>query len=106
LQKFSTPLCSDALSGFINDNPNKEIYIANVAAAASQLYEKLLPQVALQLDNNLDCDDLVHQIHKAGLNCRHLGYIREYLPKSKARLKKLIITECVARVVKNQVLLK
>jgi hypothetical protein len=42
---------------------------------------------------------------RRGINCRHLGYVRRFISEEKPgpQVKEIILTELVARVMKNQV---
>jgi len=42
-------------------------------------------------------------MHIEGLNLRHLGRLRSHVSKEKEPLRRLLLTECVARAIKNEV---
>eukprot|EP01113_Clastostelium_recurvatum_P033474 TRINITY_DN4421_c0_g2_i3.p1 TRINITY_DN4421_c0_g2~~TRINITY_DN4421_c0_g2_i3.p1 ORF type:complete len:1863 (-),score=406.47 TRINITY_DN4421_c0_g2_i3:80-5668(-) len=71
-------------------------------AAASFLYEKIIPDLATELearykDVPLTRFRLSDEMHDAGLNMRHLGMLRARLVSEK--LRQLALTEMVARAV-------
>lgn len=79
---------------------DKEVYYATV-----YLYEEVIPRVATQIEANPP-HDLISYLHNNGINCRHLGWLRTHPNIKDPNLKSLILTECVARTLKNEWRLK
>lgn len=71
------PLSSDAYSGFSADNdPPTEVYNATI-----YLFKNIVPQFVHQQLSKLTIENfksfrLTEQLHRSGLNCRHLGRVR------------------------------
>eukprot|EP01127_Copromyxa_protea_P024416 TRINITY_DN959_c1_g2_i6.p1 TRINITY_DN959_c1_g2~~TRINITY_DN959_c1_g2_i6.p1 ORF type:complete len:2608 (+),score=507.45 TRINITY_DN959_c1_g2_i6:305-8128(+) len=115
-QRKSNPLCSDCFSGWMRNEPNREQKEAELLKATKLLYKKLVPKVANELKALVSeyeskgkvftGDFLVDFIHQKGLNCRHLGFVREHLKgddEDTKRASDLVLHECVARGIKNLV---
>eukprot|EP01128_Nolandella_sp_AFSM9_P008667 TRINITY_DN5357_c0_g1_i1.p1 TRINITY_DN5357_c0_g1~~TRINITY_DN5357_c0_g1_i1.p1 ORF type:complete len:1346 (-),score=358.06 TRINITY_DN5357_c0_g1_i1:31-4068(-) len=79
----------------------------NVVTSTAHIYESEIPVFAQVVSNNeqWDVEHLVTQLHYVGLSIRHLGYVRAYLGQmgDTAVQRRAILTECVARCLKNQV---
>jgi len=102
-------LSSDAFSLFGRSGDFQE-HDREVGEATKDLRQRLIPQFAktlsIEAESNLkeplrteDMDRLICQIHREGINVRHLGRI--YLLVSHSLLKRLALVEMVARVLKN-----
>lgn len=106
IRKYKKPLSSDgfcrwAMSGDISDKKNKEELIE----ATKYLKEDLIPSIAKKLEQRYkevtkeDLPDILLYVHRQGLNYRYLGALRKHM--SNLALKKLLLMECVARLIKN-----
>jgi len=71
--------------------------------ASSRLFTDLLPDVAWRMSNEPELweHDLISSIHKEGLCCRHLGFLRSMCTSELA--KHILLTEIVARTLKNEI---
>eukprot|EP01119_Soliformovum_irregulare_P025748 TRINITY_DN9620_c0_g1_i3.p1 TRINITY_DN9620_c0_g1~~TRINITY_DN9620_c0_g1_i3.p1 ORF type:complete len:666 (+),score=209.19 TRINITY_DN9620_c0_g1_i3:3-2000(+) len=110
VRNYSVPLCSDTFSSFNLENSHE--YELNSRDATSYLEDHVISKFGSALDlhysqknfQNLNLKEeavkLVLSIHRKGINVRYLGKIRgccSYEP-----VKCLVLTEIIARVVKNQ----
>eukprot|EP01124_Arcella_intermedia_P011340 TRINITY_DN1774_c1_g2_i15.p1 TRINITY_DN1774_c1_g2~~TRINITY_DN1774_c1_g2_i15.p1 ORF type:complete len:1230 (+),score=292.57 TRINITY_DN1774_c1_g2_i15:486-4175(+) len=98
---YPRPLCSDAFTGWIAGDPRaKEMELA-VVEATNQLYKQVIPQFANQVEEReILPSELITQLHKQGINIRHLGRVRANV-RNKA-MRKVLLTECAARAIKNE----
>eukprot|EP01125_Pyxidicula_operculata_P023200 TRINITY_DN989_c3_g1_i4.p1 TRINITY_DN989_c3_g1~~TRINITY_DN989_c3_g1_i4.p1 ORF type:complete len:1653 (+),score=390.20 TRINITY_DN989_c3_g1_i4:723-4961(+) len=107
VKNYRVPLCSDAFSKWMTHEPKARQLNKDVEDATMYLYENVIPEFAKWLDENHEkqpfehLDELIHETHRRGINIRHLGRLRS-LVKDK-NLRKIILTECVARTIKNLV---
>lgn len=103
-------LCSDGLSGWVANDPNQLSINQELKFATDYLYTVLIPQVAKFLDDSQiiseatptslrDAPWLI-EVKSRGINCRHLGFLRKYVHTEKVAC--VILTECVARTLKNE----
>jgi len=104
VRAYHKPLCSDAFSSFLQHDPDRAEHYNDVIAASDWLREVVIPSFAKKLDDvpENECrtksKKLIELLHANGINCRHLGLVRQ-LTKSKY-WKKLILIEMIARVTK------
>jgi hypothetical protein len=82
---------------------------SQVALATKRLYQLFIPKFALHLEEKLrDAQDidparLVVEMHTSGINVRMMGRVRNYLSNElSAHLRKVLLTEMTARVIKNK----
>jgi len=108
VKKFPDPLCSDAFTAWMGKpSSTSQKLESSVINATKALYAQQIPKMAARLDaefiqKKMEVSAyLVPTIHRMGINCRHLGFIRRQVLTQGVR--KLILTECVARVMKNEV---
>lgn len=107
-----TPLNSDARSQFIaRDLYREEFKAANagVQAATERLLKEVVPAFAATLAKLSPLElqrasySLTDELHRVGINCRHLGRVRRALPPSANNFKQtFVLTEIVARACKNR----
>lgn len=113
------PLCSDARSGFIySDLHPEELKRANrnVALATRSVFETQIPLFASKFSEIPPVDlckksfSLTNEVHRLGINCRHLGRLRaELLQKhctSGAEIAfrpSFVLVEIAARVCKHHI---
>ena len=76
------PLSSDALSMFCDDTLDEEEHSMNIKNATNRLIKEVIPEFALWLstrqEDELNKMDLRFDMHRAGINMRHLGLIRSF----------------------------
>eukprot|EP01125_Pyxidicula_operculata_P022245 TRINITY_DN898_c1_g1_i1.p1 TRINITY_DN898_c1_g1~~TRINITY_DN898_c1_g1_i1.p1 ORF type:complete len:1793 (+),score=365.55 TRINITY_DN898_c1_g1_i1:43-5379(+) len=130
VQQYSKPLCSDAFSGWLQFDPDKKELNKDVKNATKYLYNDKIPRFVTTLQSYMEPDQFISQIHKYGINCRHMGSLRKCLitygrierlgisapwqnsysnnsnvPSIFDPIKyfiKMIMTECVSRTMKNE----
>ena len=101
LRDYSIPLSSDAFSGF--GSIDKAIHDAEVVEAGNYLYQNVIPNFAKnELVTQINVEDftevrLTEILHRSGINCRHLGLVRKEVPPHFELMKKLLLTEIIAR---------
>jgi hypothetical protein len=114
---FPKPLCSDAWTSWMDKNEETAIN-RTILEATTYLTQTLVPKVSKELidsDQKTLAQSLIDQIHEKGLNCRHLGLIRRGVLEFKRTIRgqpellvkcdhvsKLLLTECIARTMKNE----
>ncbi|KDO32278.1 hypothetical protein SPRG_02757 [Saprolegnia parasitica CBS 223.65] len=81
VQAQPLPLSSDALSFLTNQTSDWETHIERVTAATAHLLDDVIPAFARKLATRpmyVDAPgfDLVAELHRHGINVRHLGYLR------------------------------
>eukprot|EP01118_Nematostelium_gracile_P013720 TRINITY_DN5214_c0_g1_i1.p1 TRINITY_DN5214_c0_g1~~TRINITY_DN5214_c0_g1_i1.p1 ORF type:complete len:601 (+),score=151.75 TRINITY_DN5214_c0_g1_i1:486-2288(+) len=111
--KYSSPLCSDAFTRFIDADKEKDQHNQEIEEASQFLVEELVPRFAKHLetrhhmqDNASNVENLTsseelplnHELHKFGLNVRMIGLV--YLRLKQAYWKRRVLTEMVTRVAK------
>eukprot|EP01126_Amoeba_proteus_P043502 TRINITY_DN4779_c0_g1_i5.p1 TRINITY_DN4779_c0_g1~~TRINITY_DN4779_c0_g1_i5.p1 ORF type:complete len:470 (+),score=93.17 TRINITY_DN4779_c0_g1_i5:729-2138(+) len=117
-------LCSDSFSGWLKDEPNTNQINSDTLWASLVLYDNRIPYVAQKLATKyetkkkeydkfglvgipIEGGELVAYIHKKGINCRHLGWVRMCLEQMKepvlVPLVDIILTEWGERYLKNLV---
>lgn len=107
-----TPLNSDARSNFIvRELYREEFKAANagVQAATERLLKDIIPAFAATLAKLSPLElqrasySLTDELHRVGINCRHLGRVRRALPPSANNFKQtFVLNEIVARACKNR----
>ena len=82
VQRSPMPLSSDALSMFADSTPDEEEHSDSVRAATKRLIGEVIPEFAEWLSERSDTElglmDLKFDLHRAGINARHLGLLRSY----------------------------
>eukprot|EP01126_Amoeba_proteus_P009463 TRINITY_DN13589_c0_g1_i3.p1 TRINITY_DN13589_c0_g1~~TRINITY_DN13589_c0_g1_i3.p1 ORF type:complete len:1364 (-),score=219.05 TRINITY_DN13589_c0_g1_i3:886-4977(-) len=112
VRKFDVALCSDAFSRWLE--PSQANKLKSEVHLASLRLDELVIQLAENLTNEKTIKKtpelLIFEDHRNGINIRHLGRVRERIRSIKGRSQhenfNLILTECVARTVKNMFRLK
>eukprot|EP01132_Coremiostelium_polycephalum_P000614 gene614-763_t len=104
LQTYHIPLSSDAASPFSkSDLPSMESNMREVKDATDYLINICIPKLSEWMQTRTTTIDWYSQlteiIHREGVNIRYLGYIRNYI--TEPQLKRILLTEIVARVLKN-----
>ena len=116
-RQSKAPLCSDAFTGFCRFDPNSQQYCEHVKTATHVLFFKEIPEFAeragevgyeLELIGRehmvrefVRRFSLVVELHRCGINVRHLGRVR--FISTSALVRRVVLSECVFRVVKNAV---
>ena len=109
------PLCSDAFTGFCRYDGKMTQYCAQVSQVTNHLYFKIIPEFAEYLGEigyelefvSMDILEfrkrvnLVVDLHRNGINVRHLGRLR--FVSTSPLVRKVLLSECVFRVLKNSV---
>jgi hypothetical protein len=92
------------LSPFGKDAPDSENNDIEIAAITSYLHEKIIPKFAKKWSKDIKQKKSIFEhnltglLHKKGIKMRHLGHIRYYAKND--TLKKILMNEMVARVIK------
>lgn len=82
---YSSPLSPDALSSMTYCTPDWMAQAIGVEEATKHLLDDVVPQFARKLSQSADYFespnfDLVKEMHRHGINVRHLGLLRAYYP--------------------------
>lgn len=101
LMRFRIPLSSDAFSRWGKDN--NQVHNREAREATQYLLNVVIPQFANRLDEKWQTSiepkyDLVSEMHREGINIRHLGRLRSHCHVYFVRTR--LLTEMVARVFK------
>ncbi len=108
-------LCSDAFTGFCRFDPRSQLYCEQVKMATHVLFFKEVPEfaerageVGYELEligrGNMVREftkrfSLVVELHRCGINVRHLGRVR--FISTSVLVRRVVLSECVFRVAKN-----
>jgi hypothetical protein len=111
---LQVPLCSDAFTGFCRFDPNSQQYCEHVKTATQVLFFKEIPEFAERAgEAGYELEllgrghmvrefvrnfSLVVELHRCGINVRHLGRVR--FISTSALVRRVVLSECVFRVVK------
>lgn len=102
VSRYPIPLSSDAFSLFGEDEHAYHNF--EVKEATRVLHNTVIPLFAQFLDHTeteyRDFHRLIEELHRSGINIRHLGLVRSMVSSEKIRT--LILTELIARVLKNE----
>eukprot|EP01126_Amoeba_proteus_P046132 TRINITY_DN5198_c0_g1_i5.p1 TRINITY_DN5198_c0_g1~~TRINITY_DN5198_c0_g1_i5.p1 ORF type:complete len:429 (+),score=94.60 TRINITY_DN5198_c0_g1_i5:1108-2394(+) len=102
VMNYKNSLCSDAFSQWLSGDKNEMIFNEEVTKATVHLQSFVIPDFAKYLDANPQIKTLsmlICEVHQKGINIRHMGRLRQQLTDHK--VKQLVLTECVARTLKN-----
>eukprot|EP01133_Synstelium_polycarpum_P016333 gene16333-19429_t len=110
LKNHPKPLCSDAYSGFVKNDPNRHEHNLEVREATHRLLTELIPRISVRLkwlikeslENGALLKGGVHipeQFHRHGINMRWLGHMLIAVDDREAGF--VLLIEAIARVVKN-----
>ena len=120
VKSYKIPLCSDSFSNFVKyyPIPSKE-HAIEIKDAHYYLREEIIPKFCLILqeqDSKLfNSDQLIHSMHREGINIRYLGLIRKNLLSSCSPLisndkienlknwSNIILIEIISRIIKWQI---
>ncbi|KYQ96645.1 hypothetical protein DLAC_03928 [Tieghemostelium lacteum] len=107
-KNYDKALSSDAFTAWSNNDPDSDIWNQNLSEATLHLYNVIIPRAAVEFNSQWDSRQLDRErwdteleTHKYGINLRHLGRLRHLIDNSD--LRKLILNEMVARVLKNKI---
>lgn len=104
------PLSPDAYSCFESEG-SRATSRKEIVEATFRLYKSIVPKFAKDFDDAqngsqdsishviIDHSRLVESLHRAGINIRHLGFV--LLKTTTRAARSIILTEMVARVIKN-----
>jgi hypothetical protein len=99
------PLSSDALTAWGRNDDKAEDHNEEVRQATMNLYTTVVPSFAQFLDGLSDDSfskiRLTEELHRHGINVRHLGFVRTHATNESVRRK--ILLECVARSMKSDI---
>eukprot|EP01132_Coremiostelium_polycephalum_P007447 gene7447-9152_t len=100
------PLSSDSLTGWGKFDSKSSEHNYEVKEATFRLFLYVIPKFAHYLDH-LDYTDkkelhLTQELHRVGINCRHMGLVRRQI-KCKS-LRRVILDEIVARTMKCEMM--
>ena len=105
--RYPVPLSSDAFTYF-GVSGRRKVHDGEVRSASKWMHDEIIPRVAKELPERFakvvghtnDFVWLVNQLHQEGINLRHLG--RVFKSTEDAAMKKMLLTEMVARALKHQ----
>ena len=114
VKKYKKPLCSDAYSRFVQNQPDREEHKKEVDEATEHLLNSVIPEFSVTLVKTLDETKelrgdftsfrLTEYLHSFGINVRYLGQVLLHMPnKTNGAYRTFLIVEMVARVAKNMV---
>jgi hypothetical protein len=107
------PLSSDSFTGFGMGDPAHKTHNREVAEATDRLLTKVIPELAKKILKEEPRSDgscitlsvldgsLITEIHKEGINVRHMGYLRRKLGED-STASRAILVEMIARIVKSK----
>jgi hypothetical protein len=104
------PLSSDVFLGWVRGDPDAKKLEEDVKAATRYLHTQVIPTFAKHLEERSDeilrlgPAKFVQFLHATGINCRHIGEVRSHTQN--AAMRRLLATEMVSRVVKNDIALR
>lgn len=102
--KFSKPLSPDAFTGWGKHDPDKSIHNQEVIEATQWLLNEVIPNFASQLEQlteeEIERLRLTEELHRHGINVRHLGRVRQCVTRPSVKAK--ILNECMARCMNSQ----
>eukprot|EP01101_Sappina_pedata_P013503 TRINITY_DN9773_c0_g1_i1.p1 TRINITY_DN9773_c0_g1~~TRINITY_DN9773_c0_g1_i1.p1 ORF type:complete len:539 (-),score=155.53 TRINITY_DN9773_c0_g1_i1:57-1529(-) len=99
--KNPTPLCSDALSGFVYYTQNNKEHNRGIRDATLRLLDEVIPVCGQAIDDSKTSLETSFSeiLHREGVNMR---YLRQIAVHSKSETNKmLLITEAIARTMKS-----
>lgn len=105
VRKYPKPLSSDAFSMFQRFDRNLMIHNDEVREATAHLFEEVIPAFCDRLNGMEKYDvkdenfDLVAELHRAGINIRHIGLVRSRCTSKYVR--RFLLTEMIVRGVKS-----
>jgi len=103
VSRYPKPLSSDAYSLFGKDNSTE--HDAEVTEATMFLFNQVIPDFANTLsrmdESILTASRFIEELHRAGINIRHLGRVRACIPTESGRLRDIILEELICRSLKN-----
>lgn len=127
VQLYHTPLCSDALTAWVNDDQNRDQLNDDVTEATKYLHHWVIPQFASQFNDQtfitslledemvflggsgqakkrISLTELVMHLHRSGINVRHIGLVRARLQTDiDPMVDEAFMVEMIARVIKNEI---
>eukprot|EP00903_Cladosiphon_okamuranus_P015185 g14039.t1 len=101
------PLSPDALSGFTKDAKDRSDINQDVHEATAVMVDVAVVKVAerlMELPPEVQGTlDLAVELHRHGVNVRHLGKVRDLVPDEEENsvLRDMMLTEIIARTLKN-----
>lgn len=110
VKSLPTALSSDVFLGWVRGDPDAKRLEEDVKAATRFLHGQVIPAFARRMDERADevirlgPAKFTQFLHAAGINCRHLGEVRAHCQH--AGVRRLLATEVVSRVVKNDIALR
>ncbi|KYQ93681.1 Rab GTPase domain-containing protein [Tieghemostelium lacteum] len=109
LKSHPKPLCSDAFSGFLRNDPDRAVHNQEVKEASHRLLTELIPRLSVRLKwmikeslNNGTLFGDVHipeQFHRQGINMRWIGHMMVIMDDRDSCF--VLLIEAIARVLKN-----
>ena len=113
VRSFHAPLCPDAYSGFVINDPQYHMYNRTIDEASQHLHGVVIPSTARTLvefileaqeKSKLSPDIISEHLHRTGVNFRHIGRVAAHLPlRSPNNAYRIFYIEAVARTVKNRI---
>eukprot|EP01130_Rhizamoeba_saxonica_P014986 TRINITY_DN662_c1_g2_i2.p2 TRINITY_DN662_c1_g2~~TRINITY_DN662_c1_g2_i2.p2 ORF type:complete len:506 (-),score=103.86 TRINITY_DN662_c1_g2_i2:2144-3661(-) len=94
-----TPLNPDALVGFSVSDPDKKHHVAEIKRASEKLYKECTVRAAEVLMQETKYNP-VKELHKCGINLRHMGFVRQ-LCTGNEYSSRVLLEEMVSRMLKD-----
>jgi len=103
---YAFPLSPDALTGWGVNDPNNGKHNDEVRDASNWLLTDVIPQFAAKLsklsEGQLAKVRISDELHRKGINIRHLGRVRSSLPQTSQLARQKLLNECLARCMKSK----
>jgi len=110
VKKYSnirTSLSADAFSSFARNSPDRLQNNQEIIEASEYLLREQIPLFSKRLLTFVSTDvwAFIDEMHRYGLNYRHLGEARKFIMKNQDSVHwtNLLLIEMVARIIKNEV---
>jgi tetratricopeptide (TPR) repeat protein len=114
VRAFGKPLCSDAFSGFVANDPRLHEFNADIDEATRFLHSHIIPACSKEIvwtlleaheESKLHTVSVVELMHRSGVNLRHMGEIAAHIyhREPTTGIFRLLYIEAVARVLKNRI---
>lgn len=97
---------SDAGTPLGKFDPDQATHTEEITLASKRIFVDLIPKFADYLKQNCPStisttERVVEELHRFGINLRHLGFVRRLVVDP--AIRKLLLTEMVARVLKDRI---
>lgn len=108
LASFKKPLCPDAFSGFILQDPDIKVHNTEIREATQYLHDHVIPAAVKDLkwsiheavnSDRFSSLRIPEMLHRSGVNMRYLG--RCFRATDDLMTKAVLLVEIAARIIRN-----